>query len=452
MPAGWVSAGAAAIGAGESIAGNMAAQKTTAANNANAATLNAGQNQMLNQAEQVANQPFVAYQGQLTAPLSGNQQQALSMASSAASAGQGQADVNAGTTLLASEQPWNASTEAQYANPYTQDVVNAALGQQQKSYLQSIAANDTGAGATDSFGNARNAIENADLTANNTLNTATTTANLNANAYTAATQAWQADNQAKTAAANAYMNAGNDVTQMTDNQIQQLLQTGGVAQVTAQTNLQNEYGQFMRQQGWSAQQLGPLMTAVGTAKGSGTYQTPIQSNVGNSLLGLGSTLAGLYGGGTGSNNSSAGLGLGANQSTAGFNMDTSNLGTNLVGSDSSTVSGLPSTLSGTGAGGYFSDAALKHYVDFKYYNPASRLAVYDFNFKSDPPGTPKTRGYLAQEVARQYPHAVTRGEDGYLRVDYSKIPGWDELERLGRPAAWDHWVQVGEDQPLEEAA
>lgn len=33
-----------------------------------------------------------------------------------------------------------------------------------------------------------------------------------------------------------------------------------------------------------------------------------------------------------------------------------------------------------------------------------------------------TKGILAQEALEIYPHAISIGEDGYLRVDYSKIP------------------------------
>jgi hypothetical protein len=307
MPAGWVQGAGALLGVGESIAGNSAAASAAKANNANAAELSGAQNTMLNQAQSVANQPFVPYTGQLTAPMSGNQQQANTLASQAAATQAGQADVNSATGLLGSEQPWNQQTEQQYANPYTQDVINAGLAQQNKSYLQSLAQQQTGTAATDSFGNARNAIEESNLTAANTLNAATLTTNDNANAYNAALQAWQSNNQAKNQAANAYLAAGNDVTNMTSDQISDLLKTGNVAQVISQTNLTNQYNQFLRQQGWSAQQLQPLISAVSAAKGGTTQSAPVQSNIGNQILGLGSTIAGLFGGSGSSTPASSGM-------------------------------------------------------------------------------------------------------------------------------------------------
>lgn len=420
MPAGWVEAGAAVLGAGESIMSNNSAKSAANQNNAAASTLQGAQNTMLNQAESVANQPFQAYTGTLTAPLAGNQQQAVSQASTNAIEQPGQADVTAGTNLLGSEQPWNASTAQTYMNPYTQDVTDAALAQQNKSYLQSMAQQQTGAGASDSFGNSRNAIAEADLTANNSLNTATLTASNNAAAYSSAMQAWQADNTAKTSAATAYMNAGNDVTNMNNSQIQDLLQTGGVAQVTAQTNLSNQYAQFMRQQGWSAQQLQSLIQGVGTAKGNAQVSPAVQSNVGNSLLGLGSTLAGLSGGG----------------SSGGGSTNSSNPG-NLGGSSPTAPPGSTLTYDADGNITGYCDYATKTDVNPLYLEAATGLQVYGFRYKSE---EGRWIGYLAHEVQKKYPEAVLRGPRGFLMVNYAKIPSarirkpepedWAELDKL----------------------
>lgn len=258
---------------------------------------------MLSQAETVAQQPFTAYTGTLTAPMSGNQQQGSTLASQTAATGGGAAgaDAAAGNTLLGqvgANSDWNSSTAAKYMNPYTQDVTNATLAQQQKSYNQSLSQLQTGAAGSGSFGNSREAIQEADLASSNNMNAATLTANNNAAAYNNAMQAWQGDNNTKLAAANAYENAGQDITKMTSQQISDLMSTGGVSQAISQTDLNNQYAQFMRQQGWSAQQLNSLISAVGTAKGSTTQQPAVQSNTANQLLGLGSTVAGLFGGGS----------------------------------------------------------------------------------------------------------------------------------------------------------
>jgi Chaperone of endosialidase len=441
MPAGWIAAAGSAVSAGESIAGNVAAGKATAQNNANAENLSAAQTQMLGQAESVASQPFQAYTGTLTAPLSGNQQQAVSQASSNAIENPGGADVTAGTNLLASEQPWNAQTAATYMNPYTQDVTNAALANQNKSYLQSLAQLQTGEGSTDSFGNARSAIQEADLTANNTLNTETTTANDNAAAYNSAMQAWQSSTANQTAAANAYTQAGQDVTNMDSQQVANLLQTGNVQQVTAQTNLSNQYAQFMRQQGWSAQQLQSLIQGVGTAKGNTAVSAPVQSNVGNSLLGLGATLAGLSGGASSSpgsiastSNNIAGQESGIEGAQVQSTLDNYSPSIGSAGTGDIPIAGPSSTPS------YYSDYALKKNTEPMYFHGTSKLPVYAYHYKSEDDSEPKWLGYMAQDVERLYPEAVTRGPKGFLMVNYKQIPGG--MIRPMRILSEDDWATL----------
>lgn len=299
MPAGWVTAGAAVVGAGESIAANSAAGSAASKNDANAAQLSGAQGTMLNQAEAVSQQPFEAYTGTLTAPMSGNQQQAYSLASQTATNGTAQADNTAATGLIGgvAANGWNANTAQTYMNPYTQDVTDASVAASNKQYLQNLSGLQTSAAGSGAFGGSREAIQEGELASNQNMNVGSLTATGNANAYNNALTAWQADNSTKLSAAAAYETAGQDLTNMTSDQISDLVKTGGVAQAISQTDLSNQYAQFMRQQGWSAQQLGPLIQAVGTAKGSGAQAAPVQSNVANQLLGLGSTVAGLFGGG-----------------------------------------------------------------------------------------------------------------------------------------------------------
>jgi hypothetical protein len=185
-------------------------------------------------------------------------------------------------------------------NPYVSAVNDASTAAANKSYLQNLSAIQTGAAGSGAFGGSREAIQEQTAASNNQMNIGSLTATNNANAYNSAVQTWQADNATKLNASNAYEAAGQDVTAMNSNQISDLLKTGGVAQVISQTDLSNQYNQFMRQQGWSAQQLGSLISAVGADKGSPAQTAAVQSNTANQLLGLGSTVAGLYGGSGGS--------------------------------------------------------------------------------------------------------------------------------------------------------
>lgn len=305
MPAGWIEAGAAVVGTAESISANQSAKSAAGKNNAGAAQLAGAQGSMLSQAQTVAQQPFTPYTGTLTAPMSGNEQQGYSLASNTANAGVAQADNAKATGLIGdvANNPWSADTAAKYTNPYTADVTDVATAAANKNYLQNLAGLQTRAAGSGAFGGSREAIQEGELAGQNQLNIGNLTATGNANAYDTAVKTWQADNQTKLSAADAYEKAGSDVTQMTSQQISGLMKTGGVAQVVAQTDLANQYGQFMRQQNWSAQQLGSLINAVDTAKGSTQQTAPVQSNTANQLLGLGSTVAGLFGGSSGSSSS-----------------------------------------------------------------------------------------------------------------------------------------------------
>jgi hypothetical protein len=77
--------------------------------------------------------------------------------------------------------------------------------------------------------------------------------------------------------------------------------------------------------------------------------------------------------------------------------------------------------------GYTSDAAAKDVIGPFRFKEQAGLMEYEFRYKGE---SKVRRGYLAQEVEKLYPEAVYRGPDGYLMVDYSKVPGWDELDRL----------------------
>lgn len=346
MPAGWVSTGVAVVGAGESIMSNNAAASTAKANNANSQQIGAAQNTMLNDAQTIANTPFTPYTGTLTAPMSGNEQAGYSQALNVANSGVAQADNTKATGQIdaVANNPWNAQTAQTYMNPYTQQVTDNAIANQNKSYLTSLAGMKENAAGSGAFGGGRNAIAESNLTATNAQNIGTLTANSNSAAYNDAFQKWQGDNNMKLSTANAYEAAGQDVTAMNSTQIADLMKTGGVSQAIAQTDLSSQYGQFLRQQGWSAQQLQSLIGAVGTAKGSPAQTAPVQSNTANQLMGLGSTVAGLFGGGSTSASSTAAAGDAyATNATTQSAIDAS-----APSVDTNSISGLAST-GGAGA-------------------------------------------------------------------------------------------------------
>ncbi|MES1147671.1 MAG: tail fiber domain-containing protein, partial [Bradyrhizobium guangdongense] len=70
-----------------------------------------------------------------------------------------------------------------------------------------------------------------------------------------------------------------------------------------------------------------------------------------------------------------------------------------------------------GGGGRRSDIALKHDITLLGHL-GNGLGYYRFSYI----GSDKAYvGVMAQEVENVEPEAVTRGSDGYLRVDYEKL-------------------------------
>lgn len=393
MPAGWVAGASALAGAAENMSANNEARKTSDKNNATAAQLAGAQGAMLTQAEQVAQQPFQAYTGDLTAPLAGNQQQGLSMASKTATDGVAQGLSQQGTSLLdqVGSSTWNSDTAQKYMNPYSSAVTDKAIEEANRGYLQNLSGLQTREAGSGAFGGGRGAIQEAELAGTHNRDIGSLRASGNANAYDSAMKAWQADNQTKLQAANAYQQAGQDVTRMNSQQIQDLMQTGGVARVVAQTNLSNQYDQFMRQQNWSADRLNTLINAYGVTKGSTSQTQRPASNTTNQLLGLASTVAGIYGGGGG---------FGSLLSSAGSNS-----------TSSSTGAAAPSGTS------FESDRRLKHHIE-ALAQGANGLRLYRFQYHRRA-GT--FIGYMADEVQKVFPRAV-HWVNGFMHVNYGLIP------------------------------
>lgn len=71
------------------------------------------------------------------------------------------------------------------------------------------------------------------------------------------------------------------------------------------------------------------------------------------------------------------------------------------------------------AGIFFSDARIKENVE-RVGEAPNGIGIFTFNYVWDDPAVRRV-GVMAQEVRERFPEAVSRGEEGILMVDYSKI-------------------------------
>lgn len=284
-----------AVAAGISAtAGEISSAQGSAAAKKAAAPLTQAQGTLYSDAENIASTPYTPYTGQQVADLSANQQQAVDQASDESTNNEAQDYINkagAQADFIAGND-WNSATASKYMNPYTQDVTNVALNQENQAYQNQVNANNSSAASSGAFGGDRATLTNVNTTGQHLQAQGNIEAQGNANAYNSALTAWQQDNQRAASAATAYQNSGNDITNMNASQIKDLLATGGAAQAVQQMKLTTGYNNYLDQRNWATNQLAPLESAVGKTP---TLAATQPTNYASSLVGVGSALAGYFG-------------------------------------------------------------------------------------------------------------------------------------------------------------
>jgi hypothetical protein len=191
----------------------------------------------------------------------------------------------------------------------------------------------------------------------------------------------------------------------------------------ASTDFQQAWQNYMAQQ---QQQYGMLNNLVGSgqnaAAGLGAISANVGGQVGSNIIGAGNARA-------------AGQIGQANAVTGGLNSLAQIAFLQQNGGSAGASPYVAGTPYGSGANtGFYCDYALKSDIEPLYVDHASGLQVYSFRYKTE---DGRWMGYIAQDVQKKYPNAVSVGPKGFLMVDYSKIPAaslrkptpeeWDEL-------------------------
>ena len=256
---------------------------------------------IISSAQDVADTPYTAYGGQLTAGLTGAQQQAISGLGDAQSSYQPYYDQAAtyGTQSTTAVTPteFNAENLSTYQNPYTQQVVDATLADLAKLFgtqQNQVTGNAVSAGA---WGGDRAGIVKSNLANNQAQTAATTLAQLRSDAYNNAVSQFNTANQAQMSAqqqnnanalnaASLYQNLGTGASTNAINLGQALLNAGTTEQTTNQAALDAAYQQFLNEQQYPFDALSWLTgiaTGVGSNAGGTTYGTSESSTSGGSL-------------------------------------------------------------------------------------------------------------------------------------------------------------------------
>jgi hypothetical protein len=356
-------------------------------------------------AQNVAGRPLQQYQGQMTPDIAPQLQQAWNTAATSGNAGVPQLNAATAGYMGALGQTPMSVTAGQlantnldpYMNLYTKNVIDTSLPIMQQQLGQSLAANAGTAAQTGAFGGSRFGVQQGAAQAQGALGMANMAADLNsknfAQAQAAATgdinrtltadQGNQTAQQAKInsdiAASQGLNTTGSTMGQLAQNAFA-MQNTAGTQQMSnAQDQINAQIKKYTDAWSYPTQQLGILQSALGM-----TPYGQTQTGQKNTETYTPTDWASL-----------AGAGLGA----------------------------IGSIWHGAGT----SDRRLKKNLE-KVGEHESGVPVYDYNWKGEAPGAPKTRGPMAQDVAKTFPHAVHAEPSGVMSVD---LP---VLGALSRPA------------------
>lgn len=276
-------------------------------------------------AQGVADTPFQAYTGQRVAPTNPTQQQGQAGLLTAVNNPAGTNTLNTavnGVGGLLSYKPQNISAPttvtpgqlsntdlAPYMNPFTKDVIDQTINQQQHSRdLQGVTDNAT-ATAAKAFGGTRQAVQRALTTEGYDRNTGGLIAGLNSDNFTQARSAASTDIGNRMSAdqfnatggynagvanaanditgANFRLNAGTTLAGLSDQQLRDALTRAGVIsavgdQQHSQQQDENDaaYEEFLRQISYPAQQQSIRNAAIGLLPNDGTQTATAQKKYG----------------------------------------------------------------------------------------------------------------------------------------------------------------------------
>lgn len=371
--------------------------------------------QALTTAQNISNTPYTPYTGAVVAPESANQIQGTAQASPTSALNTQAANdyTQAATDINNGSQQYNSANLNQYMDPYVQATLTPALNAENINFAQQKSAlENSQAGA---FGGDRSALQEQSLDTSHAQTIAGDVGNAYSNAFVNAQNAFFTNQKNQQQAGEDLANVGNDVSQLNTSQIQNLMATGGVQQALSQQQLNFNLNTFLTNQQWSTTQLQPLLQAIAASKGVQTntslYGPP--SNVAGTAIGAASTVAGAYFTGGAPSSSSVNS---TQEDAANYAIgDTTPGQLTPYGQDTPTTANYDSSDTDWLTS---SDQRLKTDIIQIGHLP-SGLPWYEFRYIYDQGKV--HQGVLAQDVLPVFPEAVRIGEDGFLRVIYSRI-------------------------------
>lgn len=269
-------------------------------------------------AQDVAERPYQAYQGNLVADAGPQMTQAWDLAANAQNSPATAAYMTAASTPAMTVTPRSlATTNLQpYMNPYTSSVINTTLPlMQQQLQIAKGGIGDSAVGAS-AFGGSRQGVQEGTADAQGALNMANMASQLwgqnFSQAQSAATgdisrdlQAQISNQSARQANINSMIAAGQGLSQDQARQFTELTTAGSLEQQQAQNVINAQIGEFNQAWMYPGQQLGILQSALGmtpyghTQVGESSTQSQTSSSPDMAMTALGGlqTLGSMFGSG-----------------------------------------------------------------------------------------------------------------------------------------------------------
>jgi hypothetical protein len=328
------------------------------------------------------------FTGQLTAGFNPTQIQAQGILSGIGTdplyANNANSAIDAAKGVLGVDPGTIAGTDlSPYLNPYTQNVIDTTIADQERARQIANVGNAQKATAAGAFGGSRSAVLDSLTNDAYDRNTGSLIAGLHQANFSNAQQAAQNDVNNRINGANLKLNVAGDMANLNNNALgvatTQAGLLGGVGdaqQQQEQSGLDRIYQDWLTGKQLTVQQQQMLNSALGLIPNQGTTTS---NSSGSSVTKEDPGLAGILGG-----LGSFAMGLGKN-----------------------------------GLGLSLSDGRAKEDVETLVHDDKGRRWV-TFRYKGEPTGKRRV-GVIAQEVRRTDPHAVVERDDGMLLVDYGKL-------------------------------
>ena len=212
-------------------------------------------------ARSIGSQPFPVYQGQMIAPMTDLQNQAIAGTPAAAAAYQAPLQQAAGLTGQAAT-PWSNAAAGQYMNPFVMQALAPQLQALQQQQQQNQLGIDRSASQAGAFGDARNGAASALNNFFGGLQQQDVIGQGLSNAYNTGLSAFQNDQNRLLGAGAQYGNIAGAAQNLGLTGQQAIYGAGQQQQNLQQEALNNAFQQFLNQQNWPQQMLNTRLSAL----------------------------------------------------------------------------------------------------------------------------------------------------------------------------------------------